>query len=190
MRRKYEAVSHNAVKAALKPYVSALGETPKSQIGLICRLSRRGNTALGVIINTSDSSNMASAGLSAPCHGSQRVCGQDEPTGVCWIRTASGGSRRSCAAGRGGIWDHCASVCALFFSTRPSDLNCIFIGASLSRWTDRSLPCSPGMHLVVESLSLFMSSAPESLDSSCPKASKVGGPRSVFETGWHRFPRL
>lgn len=104
--------------------------------------------------------------------------------------TDGGGSRGRCVSGRGGSRDHSPLPCALSFQTWPSDLNYIFMSASLSRW-NRSVSAvfsgdAPGSSNFVS----FHVLAPESLDSSCLKASKERGPCSVFEMGWHRFPSL
>lgn len=48
----------------------------------------------------------------------------------------------------------------------------------------------PGMHLVVQTSSLFMSLRLSPWPAAALKASKERGPCSVFETGWHRSPRL
>ena len=111
-------------------------------------------------------------------------------TGVCWVHSDGAGTRGRCVSGRGGSRDHSPLPCALFFQTWPSDLNYIFMSASLSRW-NRSVSAvfsgdAPGSSNFVS----FHVLAPESLDSSCLKASKERGPCSVFEMGWHRFPRL
>lgn len=48
----------------------------------------------------------------------------------------------------------------------------------------------PWMHLVVETWALFMSLLRLSPWTAAAQKQAKRGPRSVFTTGWHRFPRL
>lgn len=201
-------IASNAFKSSLSPCVSALGETPNnshksawfadylaalliSDSSDCCFFSDQlGNSVPAVswraqTLRSRPDAQFRFAGsvmrVARWAAGSQQVS-----AGF----TDGGGSRGRCVSGRGGSRDHSPLPCALSFQTWPSDLNYIFMSASLSRW-NRSVSAvfsgdAPGSSNFVS----FHVLAPESLDSSCLKASKERGPCSVFEMGWHRFPRL
>lgn len=195
---KKGCVASNAAKSGLSPRVSALGQTANTSAwdshhlpseiqphgAPVGTLALPSHVLLPIISSVWDNESEL-PGLSAPC-ASDSLIG----------RPCGPGTWRTCVAWRGGS----AGVTLLF--TRAlfllSDATFrskwhLYGAFPLSRWNRSvSAASSRGMHLVDQtlSLSLFIVLVPESLDSSCLKASKERGPCSVFETGWHRFPRI